>query len=127
MHEEQGNVAKPPGIRMARGLAVGGFPRKPIADRAMFLAGSGSALSLDLVFQRLFSLRELEQVVKGRAPIVLQSISGVTGAIDAPVGEQGVPVEGVIPLCCHDGISKLAGRIAPRFAAPAIGPVFRKK
>jgi hypothetical protein len=51
----------------------------------------------------------------------------VTGAIDAPVGEQGVPAEGVIPLCCHDGISKLAGRIAPRFAAPVIGPVFRKK
>ena len=111
---------------MARGLAVGGFLRKPIAGWAMFLAGSGGALSLGLAFQRLFSLRELQQVVKWRAPIVLQSISGVTGAIDAPVGEQGVPAEGVIPLCCHDWISKLAGRNAPRIRGASHRPCVQK-
>lgn len=99
----------------------------PIADRTMFLAGSGSALSLGLVFQRLFSLRELQQVVKWRAPIVLQPIGGVTGAIDAPVGEQGVPAEGVIPLCCHDWISKLAGRNAPRICGASNRPCVQKK
>ncbi len=110
---------------IARQLAD--FPCKPCAGRAMLLAGSGRVLWIGLAFHGLCSFRELQQVVKRRTPIVLQPITGVTGAIDAPFGEQGVPAEGVIPLCCHDGISKLAGRIAPRIRGASHRPCVQKK